>query len=443
MNITYLICALVFPLLAIFFGNKYRKNPPDKIAKGVAYSTQLSMQNRQAWNFAHRYIGTIWFYGGIVFCIASLLVVYFTKDTPKANIETFIIITIVVQLILLGATVVPTEIKLSKKFPIDKKSMEENMNKKIKILIDADTGIDDALAILYALKNPKVEVLGIVSGRGNVDAVKAADNTLRIIELANPNYNVPVVVGSDVTLEGESRQVSSHVHGENGIGNVDLPKPKQKPLDVDFKDFIYNTLKNGEGEVIVVTLGHMTNIAMAMEKYPEIPSLAKKLVVMGGAVKDPGNVLPHSEANIYGDPLAADKVFMADFKTTIVPLDVTMKVLMSKKDIEKLVQTCKPENKQVAEFIKNSFSFYMDFYKEVQGLDDVCPLHDPLAMLVAVNPYIVKTQAFPIRVETKGEFTRGMFVCDARYKKLDCKQVEIAMEVDEKNALNAILDTLK
>lgn len=443
MNITYLVCALVFPLLAIFFGNKYRNNPPEKIAKGVAYSTQLSMQSRQSWNFAHKYIGTIWFFGGIVVGILSFLAVYFTKDMPKENIETVIIVAIVVQIILLGATVVPTEIKLSKKFPIDKKIMEENMNKKVKILIDADTGIDDALAILYALKNPKVEVLGVVSGRGNVDAAKAADNTIRIIELANPSYNVPVVIGSDVTLEGESRKVSSHVHGENGIGNVNLPEPKQKPLDIDFKDFIYKTLKDGNGEVVIVTLGHMTNLAMAMEKYPDIPNLAKKLVVMGGAVKDPGNVLPHSEANIYGDPLAADKIFMADFNTIIVPLDVTMKVLMSKKDIEKLVETCKPENKQVAEFIKSSFSFYMDFYKEVQGLDNLCPLHDPLAMLVAVNPYIVKTQAFPIRVETKGEFTRGMFVCDARHKKLQCKQVEIAMEVDEKNALNAILDTLR
>lgn len=317
------------------------------------------------------------------------------------------------------------------------------MDKKIKILIDADTGIDDALAILYALKNPCVEVLGIVSGRGNVDAVKAADNTLRVIELAKADYKVPVVVGSDISIEGESREVSSHVHGKNGIGDIELPEPSDKPLDVDFRDFIYNTLKENEGEVIIVTLAHMTNLQMAVEKYPDIPKLTKKLVVMGGAVKVPGNVLPHSEANIYGDPLAADKVFMCDFDTAIVPLDVTMKVLMTKNDVENLVKTCKPENKAMNEFIRDIFVFYMDFYNRIVGLKDCCPLHDPLAMLVAVNPDIVKTKKLPLRVESKGEFTKGMFICDERNTKMECNLVDIAMEVDEQNAVKEILDCLR
>ncbi|MEG1447938.1 MAG: nucleoside hydrolase [Oscillospiraceae bacterium] len=317
------------------------------------------------------------------------------------------------------------------------------MDTKVKMIIDVDTGVDDALAIIYALKNPRVQVLGIVSGRGNVDAKKATDNTLRVIELVNPSYEIPVVIGSDITLEGECRKVSSHVHGENGIGDAILPEPKGKPLAVDFRDFIYNIVKENTGEVVIVTLGHMTNLAMALEKYPDLPSLVKKVVVMGGVVNGEGNVLPYSEANIYGDPLAADRVFMADFKTTVVPLNVTSKTLMSKKDIEQLIETCKPENRPIADFIKNSFIFYMKFYNWAMGLVDCCPIHDPLAMLVAVNPQFVKTQSLPLRVETKGELTRGMFVCDTRIHRIDCKEIEIAMDVDSKDAVEEILGIIK
>lgn len=171
----------------------------------------------------------------------------------------------------------------------------------IKMLIDCDTGIDDSIAILFALKRPDVRVLGITTGCGNIDAYQAAENSIRLIHLAKPGYEVPVAVGANAPLVGPWEGPVPHIHGANGIGNAELPPADQKPAAEAGWDMIVRLARENPGELTVVTLGRMTNLALALEKEPALPRLVKNVVAMGGAVRAPGNVSPVSEANIAGD----------------------------------------------------------------------------------------------------------------------------------------------
>ena len=197
------------------------------------------------------------------------------------------------------------------------------------ILIDADTGIDDSIAILFALKRPDVRVMGVTTGFGNTTARQAAENSLRLIRLAGAPYEVPVAVGATEPLAGNWKGPDPHIHGPNGIGGVELPPSSQQPLEEPAWAFIARMAREHPGELTLVTLARMTNLAKALEIEPDLPRLLKRVVFMGGTFHAPGNVSPVAEANIAGDPEAADRVFQAGFDLTMVGLDVTQKVRLT------------------------------------------------------------------------------------------------------------------
>ena len=309
----------------------------------------------------------------------------------------------------------------------------------IKILIDADTGIDDSVAILYALKNPEIRVMGICTGYGNTTTEQAAENSLRLIHLAQPGYNVPVVMGACNPLKRSWDGPVYHIHGDNGIGNAEIPESKQEILKEDFRDFIYRIAEKSNGELVIVTLGRLTNIALVLEKYPDLPKKVKKLVMMGGTVYAPGNVTPSAEANIYGDPEAADMMFLSDFDITMVGLDVTMKTWLTMDDIVKLEGYCSKENYEIVKYLHTALKFYMDFYKLQAGYFDKCPMHDPLAVLVAMHPELVKTQRMKARVECNEEYCSGKIVADLSMHSLDANNIEMCLEVDDEKAIDELL----
>ena len=201
-----------------------------------------------------------------------------------------------------------------------------------RIIIDADTGVDDSLAILYALRSPNFHVEGITTCFGNNNAEQSADNCLRLIRLSGCGYEVPVAVGSNESLDGVFDSAPAHIHGDNGIGNVELPESSQKPVDETAWDFIIRKAGELKDELTIITTGRMTNLARALEKDPELPSKVKKVVAMGGTLKEPGNVNPYAEANIHGDAKAADRVFRAGFNLALVGLDVTMKTFITDRE---------------------------------------------------------------------------------------------------------------
>lgn len=312
------------------------------------------------------------------------------------------------------------------------------------ILFDSDTGVDDALALLFALRRKDVKLEGVVSIFGNINEKQAAQNILDIIALANPGYEIPVVVGSHQTLNGKVKSEGvPHIHGKNGIGNVELPKSEQKVLEMDGADFIIKKAKELDGELIIVAVGPLTNLALALKKEPNLPKYVKKVVIMGGTVLAPGNVTPVAEANIHSDPEAADYVFQAGFNLTVVGLDVTMKCRIKYDQILYMDRHATEENKKLTTFLKEMLPLYMNFYHTANYFQDACAMHDPLAMLVAVNPSVVTTQKFKARVECADCMCNGMIVTDRRMNTMeDAKYVEFCMDVDTEAAVNEVLGAI-
>ena len=269
------------------------------------------------------------------------------------------------------------------------------------ILIDADTGIDDSIAILFALKRPDVRVMGVTTGFGNTTARQAAENSLRLIRLAGVPYEVPVAVGATEPLAGNWKGPDPHIHGPNGIGGVELPPSPQQPLEEPAWAFIARMAREHPGELTLVTLARMTNLAKALEIEPDLPRLLKRVVFMGGTFHAPGNVSPVAEANIAGDPEAADRVFQAGFDLTMVGLDVTQKVRLTTDHVAILDKYAAPENR----------------------------------------PIVVTVRTIPARVECGGSFCRGMVVADLREHPIEAPGVSICVDVDSRRALEELLTT--
>ena len=290
------------------------------------------------------------------------------------------------------------------------------------ILIDADTGIDDSIAILFALKRPDVRVMGVTTGFGNTTARQAAENSLRLIRLAGAPYEVPVAVGATEPLAGNWKGPDPHIHGPNGIGGVELPPSPQQPLEEPAWAFIARMAREHPGELTLVTLARMTNLAKALEIEPDLPRLLKRVVFMGGTFHAPGNVSPVAEANIAGDPEAADRVFQAGFDLTMVGLDVTQKVRLTTDHVAILDKYAAPENRPIVDYLKQALPFYFRFNRLQNNCLDHCPVHDPLAMLAAVDPSVVTVRTIPARVERGGSFS-------------------ICVDVDSRRALEELLTT--
>ncbi|WP_343210386.1 nucleoside hydrolase [Anaerolentibacter hominis] len=309
----------------------------------------------------------------------------------------------------------------------------------IKILLDADTGVDDSIALLYALKNPDVQLVGVTTVLGNTDPVQAAKNSLALIALAKPDYEVPVAIGAGQTLKGVVTKSDTHVHGKNGIGDAELPPAEQKPIERGGVDFMIEQARKYAGELVIVATGRLTNLALAIQKDASFVKNVKKAVIMGGTVFAPGNVSPVAEANIYGDPEAADLVLTSGMDVTIVGLDVTKKTILTYDDVLKLERHCREENQPIVRYLKDCLGFYMSFYTDTVNTLESCPMHDPLAMLVAVNPALVTTRKWKARVECTDGLCRGMIVTDRREHTFKAEFVEFCIEVDGDKAVAELL----
>lgn len=304
-----------------------------------------------------------------------------------------------------------------------------------KILIDCDTGVDDSIALLAALYHKNIEIVGISTGAGNVSAAQAAENTLCILKLAGKEGQIPVCVGAETAMDGTVEEFPVFIHGENGLGNVILPPSSQQPVSEDVRDFLYRLACEQE-DLILLTLGRFTNIANTLKKYPDFAKKIRRVVSMGGTVSAPGNVSPVAEANVAGDPEAADLVLQAPWQVTMVGLDVTLKTVLRKEDVKKAAAVCREECRPALAYMEQALTYYMDGARRQNWMQDCCPLHDPLAMLTVMDPSLVRTQKRITRVETKGIYTRGMVVTDLREYPMEGRYIEHCMEVDAQRALN-------
>ena len=308
----------------------------------------------------------------------------------------------------------------------------------MKILIDCDPGVDDSIAILFALNRPDVEVVGFSTTIGNVSVQQGTDNALRILKLAGLEGKIPVCMGAETPMMGGHKNFPDFIHGKNGRGQVELPASSQKPVDMDVTDFLYDMACRYAGELVLVTLGPLTNIAHTIEKYPDFPKKIKRVVSMGGAVGNYGNVSPVCEANFAGDPEAADIAVQADWDMTIVGLDVTLKTHLTRADVDKLLRCCLPEKKHLVEFMSEELKYYMNGSRKQNWTMEYSPLHDPLAMVVTVDPSVVTTKKMVTRIECGGTYCRGKVVVDQREHPIPGRFVEHCLDVDSRKALNVL-----
>jgi len=274
-----------------------------------------------------------------------------------------------------------------------------------KIIIDTDPGTDDAMAIMLALNSPELDVRAITVVPGNVTARQGLDNALRMLSLAN-RCDIPIAAGAQHPLF-QKLITAEFWHGKNGLANIELPASKCKVDARWAPDLIIELVHASPHEITLVPIGPLTNIALAVEKDPSIVPLVKEVILMGGSISG-GNSTAVAEANIYGDPEAAQIVFQAGWPLTMVGLDVGDKTLLSRKYLAQLGKTHGPVN----DFIYKVAEFLIQLGEKFG--DSGTPMYDPLAVDVAIDASIVTAPLMRVDVETRGEFTRGQTVANRR-----------------------------
>jgi len=295
------------------------------------------------------------------------------------------------------------------------------MDKK-KLLLDMDAGIDDAMAIAYGCASDEVDLIGVTTAFGNVSNDTAVRNALDLLALFGRS-DVPVFPGCDRPIGSDAPYAPSDVvvkiHGENGIGNVDLPHDAL-PSDIHSVDFILSAAEKYGKDLILVPTGALTNLAKAIERDIDTVKKIGKIVFMGGALTVEGNVSPYAEANMRSDPEAAKIVLESGINLTMVGLDVTLKALLQKEDVIDMAAVS-PAGRALSEMI----CYYID--NEIDAVS--CALHDPLAVAIALHPQLAFTHPFALTCITEGEAI-GRTV--ARSFPADCKNpsVSVALAAD-------------
>lgn len=301
------------------------------------------------------------------------------------------------------------------------------------VFVDVDTGVDDALALMYLFASPDAEVIGIASTGGNVGVEQVCENNLGLLRLCDVT-GIPVSRGSDQTLTGPMR-LPSKVHGPRGLGYADLPPGEQSLTDYDSAEAWVRAAHAHPGELIGVATGPLTNLALALRAEPTLPTLLRRLVVMGGSYDHRGNTTAVAEWNISVDPEAAAEVLAAwgheaveqQRLPILCGLDLTRKVAMTPEHLTRLADaagsTTRPLDEHDAPGTRSSASnplirviedatrFYLEAYHEL-GHGYQAHMHDPLAAAVALDPGLVTTRPATVDIELTGTLTRAMTVTD-------------------------------
>ncbi|MBK5722361.1 nucleoside hydrolase [Dysgonomonas sp. Marseille-P4677] len=324
--------------------------------------------------------------------------------------------------------------------PVDTNIEAEKDVKKVKMILDLDTGIDDALALAYALADPKIELIGIVTSYGNVTTELSAINSLNILNLLHKK-EIPVYLGADKAMDKTEEFVvfagSKRIHGANGVGDVEIaksPRPVEKQSGVDF--MIESAKKYGK-DLYIVAVGPTTNLTEAIRKEPNLKDMVGKFVIMGGALIVKGNVSPIAEANIRQDPAAANELFRSGTPLTMVGLDVTLRTLLTKKETQVWRDLGTTSGKIFADMVDFYIEAYISGTHKLQG----CGLHDPLAVAVAVHPELVKTLNLHMQVGvTEKDWARTVAITE---KMNDPNpNVAVCVDVEVEQFLNLFMDNL-
>jgi purine nucleosidase len=336
------------------------------------------------------------------------------------------------------------------------------------LILDVDTGIDDSLALLYAAGSPDVELLAVTCVSGNVDARQVAINSRAILELAG-RTDVEVALGREVPLV-RPLETTPETHGPWGLGYAELPPPSRPLSKRHAVDLIIEEARRRPAEIMLVTLGPLTNLALALEREPALPRLLRGYTLMGGAFGVPGNTTPTTEWNIHCDPEAARIVFRAwadalagdpsIARPLALGLDVTEQARITPEDVVRLARRAgsRPDDSialgrgedpmlatrsvagdPIVRFIADALRFYMEFHARYDGFYGAF-IHDPLAVAAALDRRLVTTEALFVDVETVGELSTGMTVADRRRLTGKAPNLDVAVSVDVATFLDRFIE---
>lgn len=299
----------------------------------------------------------------------------------------------------------------------------------MKLIIDTDPGIDDAMAIALAHAMPEVELIGLTACFGNTFAAQSSRNARYLCDMLG--FTVPVAEGAALPY-GETDYVpSANVHGPEGLGSFDDIPQIGKNTDETAAEFLVQMAAKHKGELVVCAVAPLTNIADALALDPAFATNIKELVIMGGAYKHNGNITPYAEANIFHDAKAADVVFASDMPIKMIGLDATMLTLLTPHDFRELA-TAAPK---IGGFIEHISKFYLEFYRSV-GVTSGCPMHDATAVLACTHPEKFSFEKVGLRVILEGKEI-GQTVADTSRP-----PVEVAVGVQGKWAVDLFKDRI-
>ena len=289
----------------------------------------------------------------------------------------------------------------------------------MKIIIDTDPGVDDAMAVFYGHAAKEIDLLGLTTVFGNVHVPQATRNALYLTELLGAD--IPVAQGAGEPYDFPDFTPSAHVHGREGFGDVvDIPV-KREPVDETAAQFLVRMAREHKGELVVCAVAPLTNIADAIRLDSEFATNVAKIVIMGGAIDRPGNSTPHAEANIYHDPHAAAVVLASEAEIVLVGLDVTLQTLCTADDFAEMAKAAP----KTGGFLAEIGAFYLNFYKEVAGRDG-CGLHDSTALIACTHPQLFTMEKTGISVILEGE-QFGNTVRDSSKR-----EVSVCVDIDAK-----------
>lgn len=306
----------------------------------------------------------------------------------------------------------------------------------MKVILDTDPGIDDALAFILLKAMPEVSLQAITVTHGNTDVEKCTINALKLVELLGMT-DIPVAMGATEPIV-KNLSIAEETHGDTGLGHAVLPAPSLRPVATNAANLIIEIVNANPGEITILCIGPVTNLALALLKEPSLRKKIKNVVSMAGTFHHPGNATPSSEYNVFCDPEAFDILLRSGIDLTIVPLDVTYQCLFTKDHVKRLAGG-RPD---IVSFIERSTAFYMEFHAEYQGIEG-CAINDPLAAAILVKPDLVKMRDYYVDIELHGEFTSAKVSADHFSATGNKPNAKVAMEVDVDGFMDFFIERVK